>query len=102
MKKAKRTLSLILCFALVLGAFATGLPGIAVKAKADTWDGTYNQNTGFTNNHITSARGLAYFINRISQGTSFSGQTVYLDVDVNLNNIDFGNSVFPYNDSRYF
>ncbi len=72
-------------------------------ANADTWNGTVpGSATGFSNNHITSAAGLVWFIKTISNGTDYNGVTVYLDVDVDLGSHDFGNNVFPYNTGRKF
>ena len=77
-------------------------------SAADTWSGTISDpGTEYVVNgstvHIYSARALVWFINRIYNGNDFSGVTVYLDVDVDLNSQDFvGKSVFPYSDSRYF
>ena len=109
-RNAKKWISVLLTVVLTFGyiGLMSGVLGLdplktAITAKAaSVWDGTYTDSSGFSNNHITSARGLAYFINRIATGTDYNGVTVYLDVDVDLKNIDFGNTVFPYNDSRYF
>ncbi|MCR5781703.1 MAG: hypothetical protein K6G90_03085, partial [Clostridia bacterium] len=99
----KKTLSMLLSFLMVLSSVSIGFV-FAPIAMADTWDGTVpGSATGFSNNHITSAAGLVWFIRTISNGTDYSGQIVYLDVDVDLNSQDFvGKGVFPYNDGRYF
>lgn len=102
----KKALSLLLTFimafgyaGLLSGVVGNDLFGTKLTTHADTWDGTYTDSSGFSNNRISSARGFAYFIRQIYNGTDFSGQTVYLGVDVNLNDINFTN-VFPYNDGR--
>ncbi|MBQ6021359.1 MAG: InlB B-repeat-containing protein, partial [Clostridia bacterium] len=88
MKKRMRTVLSVLLAALLLVSI---VPAFTLPAKAaDVWNGTWD-GSGFSNNHITSAKGLAQFINNCGTGTSYSGQTVYLDVDIDLNNIDFGN-----------
>ena len=88
MKKKMRTVLSVLLAALLLVSI---VPAFTLPAKAaDVWNGTWD-GSGFSNNHITSAKGLAQFINNCGTGTSYSGQTVYLDVDIDLNNIDFGN-----------
>ena len=87
-KHMKKLFCVLLSALLIAGA----LPFVSLpEAKAaDVWDGTWD-GSGFSNNHITSAKGLAQFINNAGTGTSYSGQTVYLDVDIDLNSIDFGN-----------
>ena len=90
-KMTKRTTKIL---AVLLSVFMLAglLPvfTLPAAAAADVWDGTWD-GSGFSNNHITSAKGLAQFINNCGTGTSYSGQTVYLDVDIDLNNIDYGN-----------
>ena len=91
-KAFKKTLSICLSLLMALGVLALPagiLPTLTANA-ASVWDGTWD-GSGFSNNHITSAKGLAQFINNAGTGTSYSGQTVYLDVDIDLNGIDFGN-----------
>ena len=59
----------------------------AVKATADEWDGTsditwYNDNdTSFT---LTTAEQFAGFRDLVDEGTTFSGKTVKLGVDIDL------------------
>ncbi|MBQ4366176.1 MAG: hypothetical protein II804_07935, partial [Clostridia bacterium] len=84
----KRVLALCMSVLMLLTAWVFVAPTKAFAA--DVWDGTWD-GSGFSNNHITSAKGFAQFINNAGTGTSYSGQTVYLDVDIDLNNIDFGN-----------
>ena len=83
----KRILGVLLTLLMIL---PLGLPLAPTASAADVWDGTWD-GSGFSNNHITSAKGFAKFINNAGTGTSYSGQTVYLDVDIDLNSIDFGN-----------
>ncbi len=85
----RRVLALCMSVLMLLTAWVFVAPTKAAAA-ADVWDGTWD-GSGFSNNHITSAKGFAQFINNAGTGTSYSGQTVYLDVDIDLNNIDFGN-----------
>ena len=87
-KNLKKLFCVLLSALLIAGA----LPFVALPEAmaADVWDGTWD-GSGFSGNHITSAKGLAQFINNAGTGTSYSGQTVYLDVDIDLNGIDFGN-----------
>ena len=83
----KRILGVLLTLLMIL---PLGLPLAPTASAADVWDGTWD-GSGFSNNHITSAKGFAQFINNAGTGTSYSGQTVYLDVDIDLKSIDFGN-----------
>lgn len=92
--RTKKLLSLLLSAVMLLGL----IPFVELPiAFADTWDGTYTINTGFSQSGstytISSARGLAYFIYTIGKnnGTTYEGCTVNLNVDVDLNGIDFGN-----------
>ena len=92
-KFVKKSLSVFLSLLMVFSLFG-GL-SLPAGAAADVWDGTWD-GSGFGINatleyHITSAKGFAQFINNVSAGTSYSGKTVYLDVDIDLNSIDFGN-----------
>ena len=87
-KQSKKLLSILLSVMMLVGFVP--LAALPVANAADVWDGTWD-GSGFSNNHITSAKGLAQFINKAGTGTSYSGQTVYLDVDIDLNGIDFGN-----------
>ncbi|MBO4894032.1 MAG: hypothetical protein J5562_03840, partial [Clostridia bacterium] len=104
----KRIISLALAMIMALGVCTAGIPGIIITASADIWSGTISDpGTEYVASgstvHLYSARALVWFINRIYNGNDFSGVTVYLDTDVDLNNQDFvGKSVFPYSDSRYF
>ena len=83
----RKALSVLLSVLMVLSVFG----GLTLTASAaDVWDGTWD-GSGFSNNHITSAKGFAQFINNAGTGTSYEGQTIYLDVDVDFNSIDFGN-----------
>ena len=90
MTKHRKTILACLLALLMLLPFGVPFAVPEVKAAADVWDGTWD-GSGFSNNHITSAKGFAKFINNAGTGTSYSGQTVYLDVDIDLNSIDFGN-----------
>ena len=75
MNKRIKTAICVLLTALMLAGV---LPTFTLPAKAaDVWDGTWN-GSGFSGNHITSAKGFAQFINNCGTGTSYSGQTVYL------------------------
>ncbi len=86
---ARRALALCMSVLMLLTAWVFVAPTKAAAA-ADVWDGTWD-GSGFSNNHITSAKGFAQFINNAGTGTSYSGQTVYLDVDIDLQSINFGN-----------
>ncbi|MBR2730374.1 MAG: InlB B-repeat-containing protein, partial [Clostridia bacterium] len=101
-KKMKKGLSLLLTVVLTLGVFAVGLPGLVTIAKADTWDGNYSDSSGFQNNTITSARGFVYFLRTITNnGTTYSGQTVRLAVDVDLADRNLMDAL-PYDSGRVF
>ena len=103
----RRVLALCMSVLMLLTAWVFVAPTKA--AAASTWDGSigdpgaayyYTDSSG--NYHLESAKALVYFINRIANGTDFNGKTVYLETDVDLASIDFGNNVFPYNTGRYF
>ena len=87
-KRTKKVLAVLLSVFMLAGV----LPVFTLPAAAaDVWDGTWD-GSGFSNNHITSAKGLAQFINNCGRGvSSYSGETIYLDVDIDLNYIDYGN-----------
>ena len=92
-KSIKKSLSVFLSLLMVFSLFG-GL-SLPAGAAADVWDGTWD-GTGFGINaaleyHITSAKGFAQFINNVGSGTTYSGKIIYLDVDIDLNNINFGN-----------
>ncbi len=86
---ARRVLALCMSVLMLMTAWVFVAP-TKVAAAADVWDGTWD-GSGFSNNHITSAKGFAQFINNAGTGTSYSGQTIYLDVDIDLQSINFGN-----------
>ncbi|MBR5411175.1 MAG: hypothetical protein IK104_10945, partial [Clostridia bacterium] len=90
MKKHKKLLSVLLTLVMALSI----IPAFTLPAAADVWDGTWD-GSGFSGSGstytISSAKGLAQFINNCGRGTSYEGCTIYLDVDVDLNGIDFGN-----------
>ena len=85
----RRVLALCMSVLMLMTAWVFVAP-TKVAAAADVWDGTWD-GSGFSNNHITSAKGFAQFINNAGTGTSYSGQTIYLDVDIDLQSINFGN-----------
>ena len=91
-KLGKRVLSLCMSVLMLMTTWVFAAPTTALAA--DVWDGTWD-GSGFSGGvlefTITSAKGFAQFISNVSSGTSYSGKTVYLDVDIDLNNIDFGN-----------
>ena len=101
---ARRLIAVLLSALMVLPMLAITAP---MASAADTWDGTVSDPgseyvaSGSTV-HLYSARALVWFVNRVANGTDFSGVTIYLDVDVDLANRDFGNTVFPYNTGRLF
>ena len=89
----KRVLALCMSVLMLMAAWVFVAPTKAAAA-ADVWDGTWDGSGfsgGVTEFTISSAKGFAQFISNVSAGTSYSGKTVYLDVDIDLNNIDFGN-----------
>ena len=106
----RRVLSIALSVLMLLSTWVFVAPDMLPKASAvSTWNGTvadpgstdyYTDGSG--NYHLESAQALVWFLNRISNGTNFNGLTVYLETDIDLASIDFGNNVFPYNDSKYF
>ncbi|MCR5042352.1 MAG: hypothetical protein K6C36_09690, partial [Clostridia bacterium] len=101
----KKTLAVALTLFMAFSVFG----GLSFTASAaSTWDGTigdpgvaYYYNSG-DDYYLESARALVHFINRVANGTDFSGKTVHLLVDVDLAGIDFSDNVFPYNSDRIF
>ena len=103
----KRALSVAMCLLMILTAWVFVAPDTLPKASAaaSVWDGNYSDSSEFQNNHIKSARALAWFVYDVNRnGNTYSGQTVYLDVDVDLDNRNFGDGVLSgsYNDSNRF
>ena len=102
----KRALALCMSVLMLMTAWVFVAPTkAAAEPDIDVWQGGWSYN-GFSNNHITSADGFAQFINNVGTGTSYSGQTIYLDIDIDLNQINFGNgengsNVF-YDRNNYF
>ncbi len=89
----RRVLALCMSVLMLLTAWVFVAPTkAAAEPDIDVWQGGWSYN-GFSNNHISSADGFAQFINNVGTGTSYSGQTIYLDIDINLNSINFGNGV---------
>ena len=78
------------------------------QAAVSVWNGVYSSNDGnFTqsgnNYYIRSAQALAYFIYTIGTNRqSYSGSTVYLDVDVDMNSRELINAWGSTYDSQYF
>ena len=91
----RKAISVVLSVQLSLVMLVTMCAVTVPTAFADTWDGTYSDGSGFSGNTIYSARGLAYFLNRVANGNTFSGQTVYLATDVDMNGVDLNNAI-PY------
>ncbi len=90
-----KLLCVVLTLALGLPAGAlTGLVPMLKANAADVWDGTWD-GSGFSGSGstytITTAKGLAQFIRNCGTGTSYEGCTVYLDADLDLQSIDYGN-----------
>ena len=93
MKGSKKTLSVILTLVMVL----TMLPAISItlteRARADAWDGTYTDASGFLENisafGITDENAFAYFAKTVTAGTTYAGMTVSLEADLDMGNVDF-------------
>ena len=92
-KILRRTLSVFMSLLMLMTAWVFVAPTTAVAA--DVWDGNYTDSSGFQNNRITSARGLVYFLNQVANGNTYSGQTITLTVDVDLNGRDLYDAI-PY------
>lgn len=87
----KRVLALCMSVLMLMTAWVFVAPTkAAAEPDIDVWQGGWSYN-GFENNHIRSADAFAQFIRNVGTGTSYSGQTIYLDIDINLNEINFGN-----------
>ena len=88
-KSFKRVFSVLLSVFMLAGI----LPVFELTAHADPWGGSWTTSTGYsvsgTTVTISTANGLAYFMTQIANGTTFSGYTVNLTTDVNLNNTNF-------------
>ena len=100
---AKKATAVFLSVLMILTAWVFVAPEKA--SAADVWDGNYSDSSGFQSNHIKSARALAWFVYNVNRnGQSYSGQTVYLDVDVDLGGRNFADGVLSggYNDSNRF
>ncbi len=100
---ARRALALCMSVLMLLTAWVFVAPTKAAAA-ADVWDGTWD-GSGFSNNHITSAKGFAQFIYNVNRnGQSYENQTVYLDVDVDLDGRDFASGVLSgdYNNNSNY
>ncbi|MBQ6421496.1 MAG: InlB B-repeat-containing protein [Clostridia bacterium] len=75
----------------------TMLPAISItlteRARADVWDGTYTDASGFLENisafGITDENAFAYFAKTVTAGTTYAGMTVSLEADLDMGNVDF-------------
>ncbi|MBQ7637838.1 MAG: InlB B-repeat-containing protein, partial [Clostridia bacterium] len=107
---SKKILGVLLALLMVLSVGTPLGTLTGLKAKADTWNGAYSDpgssyyTVSGSTVHLKSAQALAYFIRLANTGTNYSGMTVYLDVDVDLNSVNFGDNVLSggYNDNGRF
>lgn len=96
-QKIKRPLSFLLAVVMIVSMFAA--PPFTASA-IDTWDGTIPASApiGYdeTADPITldTVDEFVWFFNRVGNGTNFSGKTVVLTTDIDLDGHEFG-SVWP-------
>ena len=106
-KISKRLMSLVLCAVMTLSLLIVGIPGMMIRAKADTWDGNYpssnNSNDIVVDDNakvirIYTAAGLARFALLAESGgtgenqqdkSHYSGYSVYLENDIDMNSHNF-------------
>ncbi|MBQ6163481.1 MAG: hypothetical protein IJK23_03295, partial [Clostridia bacterium] len=102
-KKSRHTMQRILAVLMSIFMLATTWVFSVPTANAafSVWDGTvgdpgYSQyyNSG-DDYYLESARALVHFLNRIANGNTFSGKTIHLLVDVDLNGINMSSAI-PY------
>ncbi len=112
--KMKKILAMILCVAMVLSTIGT----VAFAEEADVWGGTSYSlewlSTGdpektagdkFYLNSAEDLAGLAYYVNTYaSTNNIFTGDTVYLNVDVDLDNHDWApiGTAVPREKNRFY
>lgn len=79
----------VVCVADVRNAYA----GDATASAISVWDGTSSDTSWYDSSKteftITTAQQFVGFAALVNQSKNFDGQTVYLGVDVDLNNFDF-------------
>ena len=97
--------SFLMIFVGIVGAYSISMPIFetsAVSEDASVWNGNNNVSDITVNDYevvlgsgnintyyIYSAKGLKYFANQVSGGNTYAGSTVYLCVDINLDNRDW-------------
>ncbi len=91
--------SFLMIFVGIVGAYSISMPIFetsAVSEDASVWDG--ENVTDITENdfyitensyYIYTARGLKYFSSQVASGNTYAGTTVYLCVDIDLNNMEW-------------
>ena len=90
-KTFKKALAVLLAVFMVTG-FVPFVDLELPTASADTWGGG-SSSSGLTlsgnSYYINNANGFEYFAQTVRNGTNYSGKTVYLNTDINMNNRAF-------------
>ena len=90
-KMFKKALAVLLAVFMVAG-FVPFVDLELPTASADTWGGG-SSSSGLTQSgnsyYINNANGFEYFAQTVRNGTDYSGKTVYLNTDINMNNRAF-------------